>query len=143
MNAEGVSRYQGEPYVMPADVYTAPHFVGRSGWTWYTGSAGWMYRVWLEEVLGFHLRGDVLHVKPAIPESWPGFEIDYRYQSTRYKIRVRNNAPARAVELDGENIVDDEGVRLADDGGTHELVINLPGPSAEASLATPQMELAG
>jgi len=71
-------RYRTEPYVMAGDVYsTAPH-VGRGGWTWYTGSSGWMYRAGIESILGFHLRGEKLEMDPCIPRAWPGFEIVFR-----------------------------------------------------------------
>ncbi len=73
---EDVARYRGEPYVVAADVYAAEGRVGQCGWTWYTGSAGWMYRIWIEEVLGFRLRGDRFTVDPAIPDEWAGFRVD-------------------------------------------------------------------
>ncbi len=88
-NPEAVDHYRGEPYVVAADVSAPPAKAGRAGWTWYTGSAGWMYRVWIEEVLGFRLRGDRLTIAPAIPDDWSGFEITYRYRSTVYEIEVR------------------------------------------------------
>ena len=88
-NPESVDRYRGEPYVVAADVSAPPAKAGRAGWTWYTGSAGWMYRVWIEEVLGFRLRGDQLTIAPVIPDDWSGFEITYRYRSTVYEIEVR------------------------------------------------------
>ncbi|MGQ0815821.1 MAG: GH36-type glycosyl hydrolase domain-containing protein, partial [Gemmatimonadota bacterium] len=70
--------YQGEPYVIAADVYGEDPHVGRAGWTWYTGSAGWMYRVFLESLLGFDLRGDVVHLRPCLPAAWPGFTLRHR-----------------------------------------------------------------
>jgi cyclic beta-1,2-glucan synthetase len=85
--------YQVEPFVIAADVYGAPPHVGRGGWTWYTGSAGWMYRVALESVLGFGVQeGRRLTLKPCIPDDWPGFTLDYRVpgRSTHYAIDVRN-----------------------------------------------------
>jgi len=101
----GVHRYKVEPYVMAADVYAEPPHVGRGGWTWYTASAGWMYQAGLEWILGFRLRGTTLHIDPCIPRSWPGFEIDFRYHSTRYEIVVQNpQGVSRGVascELDG------------------------------------------
>ncbi len=75
---------------MAADVYTEPPHVGRGGWTWYTGSAGWMYQAGLEWILGFHLRGATLQMDPCIPRAWPGYEIDFRYHSARYEIVVEN-----------------------------------------------------
>jgi cyclic beta-1,2-glucan synthetase len=100
-----VARYRVEPYVVAADVYsTSPH-TGRGGWTWYTGSAGWLYRVALEAILGFQLRGNRLTIDPCIPGSWPGFAITYRHHSAVYRITVDNSAAVergvRRVELDG------------------------------------------
>ena len=83
-------RYKVEPYVMCADVYAEPAHVGRGGWTWYTGSAGWMYRAGLEWILGFRLRGTALIMDPCVPKSWPGFDIAFQYHSARYKIAVTN-----------------------------------------------------
>jgi cyclic beta-1,2-glucan synthetase len=85
-----ISRYKTEPYVMAADVYAVEPHVGRGGWTWYTGSSSWMYRVGIEWILGLKLRGDRLHIDPCIPASWEGFNMTYRYRSTIYDIRVEN-----------------------------------------------------
>ena len=85
-----VHRYKVEPYVACADVYSMPPHVGRGGWTWYTGSAGWMYRAGLEWMLGFRLRGEKLLIDPCIPSGWRGFEITFRYRSARYEIAVEN-----------------------------------------------------
>ena len=85
-----IHRYKVEPYVVCADLYSEPPHVGRGGWTWYTGSAGWMYRVALEGLLGFQLHGATLALDPCIPRNWPGFEIAFRYRSARYEIAVKN-----------------------------------------------------
>jgi cyclic beta-1,2-glucan synthetase len=85
-----IDRYKVEPYVICADVYSEPPHVGRGGWTWYTGSAGWMYRAALEWILGFRLQGTVLLLDPCVPKEWKGFEIVYRYRSSRYEIAVEN-----------------------------------------------------
>ena len=85
-----VHRYKVEPYVVAADVYARPPHAGRGGWTWYTGSAGWMQRVGLESILGLRLEGKTLHLDPCIPRAWPGFEIVLRHGSARYEIRVEN-----------------------------------------------------
>ena len=86
---EAADHFKGEPYVSPADVSFAAGRDGRAGWTWYTGSAGWMYRIWIEEVLGFQLRGDTLTISPAIPDDWDDFEITYRHRSSVYVIAVK------------------------------------------------------
>ena len=121
-----VQRYKVEPYVVAADVYSeAPH-VGRGGWTWYTGSAGWMYRAGIESILGLRLRGSFLLLTPCIPKHWPHFEVVFRYGSTRYEIVVENpHGVCRGithVELDGQPL--SEGpirVPLRDDGTTHRI----------------------
>ncbi len=101
----GVHRYKGEPYVAAADVYAEYPHVGRGGWTWYTGSAGWMYRAGLEWLLGFRLRGATLHLDPCIPRAWPRFEIAFRYHASRYEITVENphgvTRGIATVEIDG------------------------------------------
>jgi cellobiose phosphorylase len=112
-----------EPYVVAADVYGAPPHTGRGGWTWYTGSASWLYRVGLEAILGFRLRGGQLQIQPCIPNSWPGFEITYRYGSSTYHVVVENagaSGRARSVTLDGRSVVDDA-IDLANDGQWHEV----------------------
>ena len=127
---DAVERYKVEPYVVCADLYsTAPH-VGRGGWTWYTGSAGWMYRAGLEEILGFHLRGAALFLDPCIPKTWPSFKIAFRYRSARYDIVVENpGGVCRGVvqaELDGVALSENEArIPLADDGATHRVRVVL------------------
>ena len=126
----GVYRYKVEPYVVAADVYAEPPHVGRGGWSWYTGSAGWMYRAATESILGFRLRGATLHLDPCIPRAWPAYEITFRYHSTRYAIRVEN--PGRATRgiatlaLDGVPLGSGPaGIPLVDDGATHDVRVVL------------------
>jgi cyclic beta-1,2-glucan synthetase len=85
-----IHKYKVEPYVVSADVYSQPPHVGRGGWTWYTGSAGWMYRAGLEWILGFRVQGPMLLLDPCIPSTWQGFEIVYRHHSSTYHITVEN-----------------------------------------------------
>ncbi|MCC6652017.1 MAG: glycosyl transferase [Candidatus Eisenbacteria bacterium] len=122
-----VARYQTEPYVIVADVYGEEPHIGRGGWTWYTGSAGWMFRIAVESVLGVQLRGgSMLVVKPCVPDSWPGFEMDYRVPggSSRVRIRVHNpkgcSAAVVAARLDGE--------QLAVEGGAVQVPLRRDGP---------------
>jgi cyclic beta-1,2-glucan synthetase len=124
---EHSARYQTEPYVVAADVYAAPDKVGRGGWTWYTGSAGWMYRIWVEEVLGFRLRGETLTIDPVLPADWPGFDMTYRYRSSVYEIAVKKSREVQAVtaEEDGR-LLPDAVIRLVDDGKTRHISIKLP-----------------
>ncbi|HEY5433896.1 MAG TPA: glycosyl hydrolase family 65 protein, partial [Candidatus Limnocylindrales bacterium] len=132
----GVHRYKVEPYVMAADVYAEPSHVGRGGWTWYTGSAGWMYQAGIGSILGFRVRGATLLVSPSIPRAWPGYAIDFRYHSSRYEIAVENphgmSGGVAAVWLDGETL-DGPGasIPLADDGATHHVRIVLGRDPAE------------
>ena len=134
----GVHRYKVEPYVMAADVYAEPSHAGRGGWTWYTGSAGWMYQAGVASILGFRVRGKTLLVSPAIPRAWPGYEVDFRYHSSRYEIVVENphgvSGGIASAWLDGR-ILDGPGatVPLADDGATHRVRIVLGREPAEPS----------
>ena len=96
----GLHKYKVEPYVAAGDVYSEPKHIGRGGWTWYTGSAGWMYRAALESMLGFHLKGETLTIAPCIPRSWRDFEIDYRRGDTMYRIKVEIR-PVFAAESRG------------------------------------------
>ncbi len=85
-----IATYMVEPYVIAADVYTNPQHAGRGGWTWYTGSAGWMYRLIVESLLGIRLDVDRLHVAPHVPAAWDGFDVHYRYRDTVHHIHVKN-----------------------------------------------------
>ena len=123
-------RYKVEPYVVAADVYAAANHVGRGGWTWYTGSAGWMQRAGIEAILGLQIEGGVLTLDPCIPGSWPGFEITLRHGAARYVINVENpNGVQRGVaaaHLDGVAIVANPmSVELSTAEGDHHLSIIL------------------
>jgi cyclic beta-1,2-glucan synthetase len=120
-----VAVYKVEPYVIAADVYTAAGHVGRGGWTWYTGAAGWMYRVGLEAILGFTRRGNLLRIDPRVPPDWPQFTIVYRFGTARYTIIV--DEPGRLTDsgraeltLDGR-VLDGPDIPLVDDGTEHEV----------------------
>jgi cyclic beta-1,2-glucan synthetase len=124
---EAVDIYKVEPYVVAADVYTAKGHLGRGGWTWYTGSASWMYRVGLESILGFQLRGSTLFVEPCIPASWTEFTIEYRYGSATYVITVKNpdGVERGVVELTLNGRELDTGIPLRDDGQRHEVTASM------------------
>jgi cellobiose phosphorylase len=108
-----------EPYVVAADVYAHPELVGMGGWSWYTGSAGWLYRVWLEEVFGFKLRGRTLSFEPVLPQSWPRIVLTYRFGSATYRFEIENlGKGAVSVVLDGRQSVGAE-IELVDDGQDH------------------------
>jgi len=123
-----VARYKTEPYVMAGDVYARPPHAGRGGWSWYTGSAGWMYRAGLESILGLRRRGETFVVDPCIPSSWPEYRLTWRFLDSRYEITVSN--PMRrcrgvaTATLDGAP-VDWSAIPLLNDGGTHEVQIVL------------------
>jgi cyclic beta-1,2-glucan synthetase len=126
--AADVERYKAEPYVMAGDVYArAPH-AGRGGWSWYTGSAAWLYRAGIESLLGLARRGDTFSMNPCIPSSWPAYDITWRFGAACYDIRVSNpDRQCRGVRdatLDGA-AVDPSAIPLVDDGRTHEVRIVL------------------
>ena len=119
-----IHRYKVEPYVVCADVYSSPELVGRGGWTWYTGSAGWMYRTAVEGILGIHLRGGILSIDPCIPRAWPGFEITYKHGRSRYRIAVENprgvSTGVSRATLDGREMSGTPcEITLVDDGTYH------------------------
>lgn len=116
---DDVLRYRVEPYVVAADVYGVPPHVGRGGWTWYTGSAAWMYRVIVESLLGFELQGKRLRMNPAIPADWPGFELRFRRGSTEWKISIQQ------LQSDDHGGPDTSEVELTDDGQSHEVLIRV------------------
>ena len=119
-------KYKVEPYVAVGDVYAVPPHTGRGGWTWYTGSAGWMYRAALEYILGFKLEGERLRLEPCIPRFWREFEITYRRANTTYQIKVENPSAicrgVASVVVDG-TAQPDERIELIDDGKMHEVSI--------------------
>src|SRR6185437_6181028 len=128
LTPEGVARYRVEPYVVAADVYATPPHTGRGGWTWYTGSAGWMYRLIVESLLGVELAIDKLRFSPCVPAEWKEFRLHYRYRDSVYHVTVsRSNARDRdcAVWLDGV-LQADNGVPLRNDGVDHEVRVLLP-----------------
>lgn len=124
---DAVATYKTEPYVVAADVYTADGQLGRGGWTWYTGSASWMYRVGLETILGFQKRGNKLMIDPCIPSSWTDFGITYRFGRSVYEITIRNpdglERGVISIEADGADAM--PGIDLVDDGETHKVTVLL------------------
>jgi cyclic beta-1,2-glucan synthetase len=123
-DAAAVERYVVEPYVVAGDVYAHPEHPGRGGWTWYTGSAGWMHRVGLEHILGFRRRDQTLEIAPCIPTLWAAFEVDWRVGSALYRIRVENpdrrTGGVRRIELDGVPL-DSPSIPLVEDGREHDV----------------------
>ncbi|MFI5386020.1 MAG: GH36-type glycosyl hydrolase domain-containing protein, partial [Fimbriimonadales bacterium] len=126
--ASNPERYRVEPYVVAEDIYRLQGKVGMGGWTWFTGAAGWMYRIWLEEVLGFRLHGNTLSLDPVIPPEWPGFTIRYRYGKTLYTIQIRNPVGVThgisKVEMDGLPCRSLD-LSLVDDGVDHHVNVRM------------------
>ncbi|HUV14464.1 MAG TPA: hypothetical protein VMY18_12535, partial [Acidobacteriota bacterium] len=125
---EKIQCYRVEPYVVAADVYSSKELLGRGGWTWYTGSAAWMYRLGLEGILGFQLKADRLEMDPCIPKSWPGFRLSYLYHQTPYLIQVDNpngvNRGVRLVKLDGRTLLRKQ-IRLKNDRREHRVEVEM------------------
>jgi cyclic beta-1,2-glucan synthetase len=135
---EKAAHYRVEPYVIAADVYSQPPHAGRGGWTWYTGSSGWMYRLGLEAILGFRRVGQTLEINPCIPKKWPGYKVNYRFGSTCYRISVENpekvNGGLQKVMMDGKPL-SDSAIPLLDDGQVHEVQVVM-GESSESGRTT-------
>jgi len=132
LTAAAVETYKAEPYVIAADVYGVSPHTGRGGWSWYTGSAGWMYRLIIESLLGLRLEVDKLYFAPCLPAAWPGFKMQYRYRATVYYIEVVQTvgAPPRIQVIADGNESDDAMVVLRDDGLPHAVTVNLWVPRA-------------
>jgi cellobiose phosphorylase len=140
---EGVATYKLEPYVAAADVYAVAPHVGRGGWSWYTGSAGWMYRLLVESLLGLSREGDRLRLAPCMPDDWNGATIRYRFGETFYDIGIEAAVTERpGVTLDGVRQPDDS-VPLVDDRATHQVVVRLRAPPAAFAAAQMPPALAG
>ena len=132
--AEKARRYRVEPYVVAADIYSVPPYVGRGGWTWYTGSAAWMWRLGVEGILGLRRVGNALRLTPSIPPVWPGYTITYRYGASDYRIEVvnpsdeqlrpRGRMQVKEIRLDGRLLPDDT-IPLTDDGRPHTVHVTL------------------
>jgi cellobiose phosphorylase len=127
-SAGQISTYKVEPYVMAADVYAVAPHTGRGGWTWYTGSAGWMYRLLLETLLGLHLEGNRLRLNPRMPKKWTRFAIHYRYRETSYHITVSRSPDSLSSShqfiLDGRDLCETT-IPLVDDRHEHSLIMNM------------------
>lgn len=125
-NAAATAIYKAEPYVLAADVYAVPPHVGRGGWSWYTGSAGWMYRLFIESLLGLQRQGDELSIRPCVPLDWPGYQLEYRYGKSTYRIEVTLGADGSpSLVLDGATQPTTT-LRLVDDGADHRVELSWP-----------------
>ncbi len=123
---EAIARYRVEPYVLAADVYAVAPHGGRGGWTWYTGSAGWFYRLAIESLLGLERIGPHLRLTPLPRPGWTGYRIAYRHGSATYHITVEGDGAVQEIRLDDRRL-DDGLVPLADDGRDHQVLVRLGG----------------
>jgi cellobiose phosphorylase len=114
-SAQGIETYKVEPYVVAADVYAVAPHTGRGGWTWYTGSAGWMYRLIVESLLGLRLERDKLYITPCFPQAWESFKVHYRYRETVYHITLIRGQSGTAEAV----------IPLVDDRQDHKVEITI------------------
>ena len=124
---QGIATYQAEPYVIASDVYALPPHTGRGGWTWYTGSAGWMLRLIIESLLGLKVESDRLQIVPCLPLPWDAFGLNYRYRATVYRIRVLQTSAVddgSALSVDGVGLAG-SAITLVDDGRVHAVVVRV------------------
>ncbi len=139
--ADELEIYKTEPYAIAADVYSNPQHIGRGGWTWYTGAAGWLYRAALENILGFQKHGEILSIVPCIPSDWKEFEITYRHKSATYHFRVENSDSVCSgpvtIELDGKMLSSNR-IKLLDDGREHNVHVILSGAATKEIAAVPK-----
>ena len=126
-SAEKIAIYKVQPYVVAADVYALSPHTGRGGWTWYTGSAGWMYQLIVESLLGLRLEADRLHIAPCLPADWKSFKVHYRYCETPYHIAIlQTHAPNSGMTVAVDGIKqDDNSIPLVDDRQEHTVEIEL------------------
>jgi cellobiose phosphorylase len=130
---EAIATYKVEPYVVAADVYALSPHTGRGGWTWYTGSAGWMYRLIVESLLGLRLEVDTLRVAPCLPADWKGFRVHYRYRETVYHIAVAHTQDGNgetSVTVDGVE-QHDKAIPLVDDRQEHSVEVRISAAASE------------
>lgn len=125
LNSEAVLKYRLEPYVIAADIYSNKSHLARGGWNWYTGSAAWLYRIWIEEILGLKIRGEQLSFEPVLPEDWKFFKMKYRYKETFYSITydIKEKSDNYTLTLDGKPVLSKE-ISLQNDGQEHQILIN-------------------
>lgn len=123
LTPDAIERYKVEPYVMTADIYSVAPHTGRGGWSWYTGSAGWAYRLVIETLLGIERHGDAITVHPLLPKSWPSVSLVYRHGSSDYQINVSRSEGSYQVMLD-DVLLPENRIPLCDDGQRHRVEIS-------------------
>ena len=126
LNIDAANTYQVEPYVVAADIYSVPPNIGRGGWTWYTGSSGWLYRLGTEAILGFQLSGDHFTLAPCIPQEWDGYKIKFTKDKTTYNIHVKNpehiEKGVKSISLDG-HVQPDRTIPIKPEDGEHQIMV--------------------
>ncbi len=136
----GIKKYKTEPYVIAADVYAVQNHEGRGGWTWYTGSAGWMYQLLAESFFGLKRTGNRLSIKPCIPDSWNAFDIRYRFAETTYHLKIQRDSSAKDISLTMDGIGQESNeLLLVNDLANHNVTILIP--SSEAIVEIPLLSL--
>ena len=124
-----IAIYKVEPYVVAADVYAVPPHIGRGGWTWYTGSAGWMYRLIVESLLGLRLEADKLRFEPCLPAEWDSFKVHYRYRETVYHITVLQTRDGSMASVTVDGVAQsDVAISLVDDRQEHSVEVRISAP---------------
>jgi cyclic beta-1,2-glucan synthetase len=138
---DSVSTYLVEPYVLAGDVYSASAHAGRGGWTWYSGAAGWMYRIAIENILGIRREGNFLLFQPCVPQHFTKYDVAYKFGAATYHITVKNRGGARSqvgrIVVDGRDVTAERRVALVDDGEHHDVLVLLE-PSSAAPIARAQ-----
>jgi cellobiose phosphorylase len=123
---EAAAIYKGEPYVAAADIYAAPPHTGRGGWTWYTGSAGWMYRLIVESLLGLRRETDRLRIEPCLPAAWDAVTVHYRYRETLYHITILQRSGSSGVRVTVDGVEQGGGaISLVDDRREHAVEVSI------------------
>ena len=120
---EAAKKYKVEPYVIAADIYGG-ELEGRGGWTWYTGSSSWMYEAGIKYILGLNIEGNILKIKPCIPDSWNEYSIQYKYGTSMYNLKVinHNKKSEKEIYINGKKIDHDE-IALQDNGKINNIEI--------------------
>lgn len=126
LSQDSVQKYKIEPYVIAADIYSNFRYPARGGWSWYTGSAGWFYRVGLTNIIGFIKEDNYLRIEPNVPSEWNNYELEYRYLETLYKIKVNLKQDKSSIMVDGEK-VNSNSIKLKNDKRIHAVIVNIKG----------------
>ena len=122
LDKKSIDTYKVEPYVIAADIYSKVGYEGRGGWTWYTGSSGWFYRVGIEEIIGLKKRGDKLYIEPHVPREWKNYEITYKYLDTTYNIKVILDSKNKII-IDGKENKSPNIIKLDNKKKSYDIIV--------------------